>query len=288
MGPFPGILHQYCNPQVAFEFEPSGLKKAIVVIGGLTDGLLTVGFASPLAEAVKELGYSVLHIQLSSSYKGWGTESLDKDVDEIDKLVKYLRRPVGGSREKIIILGRSTGSQDVIRYLLRHGENVDAGIMNAAVSDREGLSGHIEPRLLKKLNEGAIKLIEDGKSNQLLGNEYAKYVFNTPITAYRWWSLMVPGGDDDYFSSDLSDDTIRSTFGKISTPFLVLENENDEFVPKQINKQALLQRWHKLSNPKYWSDNSGILKGASHIVPEPEAQQRLSHLVVSFIREFFL
>lgn len=288
MGSYRGTLHQYCNPQVAFELEPTGFKKVIIVIGGLTDGLLTVGFAPPLAEAVKELGYSVVHIQMTSSYKGWGTASLDSDVKEIKQLIDYLKCAKGGNREKVIILGRSTGSQDVIHYLLRHPETVDAGILEAAVSDREGLLDMFDPHVIGPLNKHAQKLVEDGKSNQLLGSEYAKFVFNTPITAYRWCSLMVPGGDDDYFSSDLTDKTIKGTFGKLTKPFLVLENENDEFVPKTVDKRALFQRWKSLSDPKFWSVNSGVLEGASHEVKEPEAQQRLNKIVVSFIKEFSL
>lgn len=288
MGTFRGLVHQYSNPQVAFEFEPSGSKKVIIVIGGLTDGLLTVNFAPSLAEAVKELGYSVVHIQMSSSYKGWGITSLDSDVKEIKQLINYLKSPKGGNRERIIILGRSTGSQDVIRYLLRHPETVDAGIMDAAVSDRQGLSPKVDPSLLEQLNAEAKRLVDEGKQKQVLGPLFAKFMFNTPITAYRWCSLMLPGGDDDYFSTDLTDDTLKETFGRIQKPFLVLENENDEFVPKTIDKSALIERWKSVSNPAYWSKNSGLLQGASHLVSEPEGQQNLNKLVISFIKEFDL
>lgn len=288
MGTFRGLVHQYCNPQVAFEFEPSGLKEVFIVVGGLTDGLLTVHFAPSLAEAVREYGYSVIHIQMSSSYKGWGISSLDSDVKEMGQLVSYLKNPEGGNREKIIVMGRSTGSQDVIRYLLAHPETVDAGIMNAAVSDREGLSSNLDPRLLKKLNAEAKELVDTGKSKMVLGPAFAKVMFNTPITAYRWCSLMLPGGDDDYFSSDLPDETLQKTFGQIQKPFLILDNENDEFVPEDVDKRALRERWRTFSNVKYWSKNSGSVKGASHVVSEPEGQENLNGLVISFIKEFAL
>ena len=93
MSSYRGVLHHYCGPQVAFEFEPSGFKKVIIVIGGLTDGLLTIAFVPALAEALKELSYSVIQIQLTSSYKGWGTASLDTDVKEIKKLINFLKSP---------------------------------------------------------------------------------------------------------------------------------------------------------------------------------------------------
>lgn len=287
MASYQGVLHQY-SPQVAFEFEPAGLKKVIIVIGGLTDGLLTVGFAPGLASEVQKLGYSVVNIQLSSSHKGWGTESLDNDVKEIKKLISYLKCPKGGNREKFILLGRSTGSQDTIHYLLRHPETVDAGILDAAVSDREGLVTGIDAKLLARLNQEAQELVNKGHKNQLLSSKFSEIVFDTPITAYRWCSLMVPGGDDDYFSSDLSDKTLNETFGKITKPFLVLENENDEFVPKSIDKLALIARWKSASNSKYWSNNSGVVKGASHMIPEKEGQTNLFKLVTAFIQEFSL
>lgn len=34
-------------------------------------------------------------------------------------------------------------------------------------------------------------------------------VLNPPMTAYRFWSLNAKGGDDDYFSSDLDEQTLR-------------------------------------------------------------------------------
>jgi alpha-beta hydrolase superfamily lysophospholipase len=69
----------------------------------------------------------------SSSYKGWGTGSIKRDVEEIAKAVQYFRnlKPEG----KIVLFGHSTGSQDTMQYLLdMAGGNVpgiDGGVMQA-------------------------------------------------------------------------------------------------------------------------------------------------------------
>ncbi|QLG70656.1 hypothetical protein HG535_0A05980 [Zygotorulaspora mrakii] len=281
---YPGVLHQY-SYQVAFEFEPVGLPNVIIVIGGLTDGLLTVAYASPLAKAVAKYGYSVVNIQMTSSYKGFGVQSLDKDVEDIKKLVDFFKAK---NRGRIIIFGRSTGSQDVIHYLLRYPETVDAGIMDAPVSDREAFSSEIDPKVLARLNETASELVKDERGSQLLSPEHCKYLFGTPVNAYRWCSLLLPGGDDDYFSADLSDEFIASTFGKLGKPFLILENERDEFVPRTTDKSSLLKRWKAASDPKYWSKMSGFVKNASHLVVEKDAQNLLVDRVTRFISEFEL
>lgn len=281
---YQGILHKYSSRHVAFEFSPSGSKKVIIVIGGLLDNLLTVEFTPALVTAVEKLGFSVCQIQMSSSSKGWGTSSLDTDVKEINELVKYLRSPEGGSRETVIIMGRSTGSQDVIHYLLRHSDTVEAGILDAPVSDREGQ----DSKVTEKLNPKAKEMVDEGKADEVLPSEYSKLLFNTPISAYRWCSLMLKGGDDDYFSTDLSQEFFSSTFGKLDKPFLLLENENDEYVPKHVDKQALLNRWKAVSNPKYWSKNSGVVKGSTHLVVQPESEKDLCQRVVAFLQEFSL
>ncbi|AQZ15039.1 (ZYRO0F07040g) [Zygosaccharomyces parabailii] len=279
---YQGVLHKYSSSQVAFEFSPSGSKKVIIVIGGLSDGLLTVEFAPGLATAVRELGFTVIQIQMSSSYKGWGINSLDTDVKEISQLVKYLRSPEGGSRETVIIMGRSTGSQDVMHYLLRLSDTVEAGILDAPVSDREGQ----DPSVIEKLNPKAQQMVSEGKGGEILPSQYTKILFATPVTAYRWCSLMVRGGDDDYFSTDLSQEFFTSTFGKLDVPFLVLENENDEYVPKRVDKEALLNRWKAVSKPNCWSKNSGIVKGSTHLVVQPESQADLFRRVTAFLKEF--
>ena len=64
------------------------------MIGGMTDGLLTVPYVVGLSRALEPLGYSVVQIQMRSSDWGWGTSSLSEDVEQIRELVDFLRSDV--------------------------------------------------------------------------------------------------------------------------------------------------------------------------------------------------
>lgn len=278
----PGSLHLFEEGKVAFEFEPSGKSKVLIFVGGLTDGLLTVPYLQGLAKALAPLGFSLIQIQISSSFIGFGTGSLKRDDEEIDSLVDYLKKD---NRETLLLMGHSTGSQNTIHYLLNHPAKISGGIMQAAVSDREYGNAVIPQPLLSELNAEAQALVNAGKQDQLLSMRHTEKMFGTPITAYRWCSLLLPGGDDDYFSSDLSDETLDNTFGHIQEPFLVALSEKDTFFPEGAKPLYLLERWKAHTDPKIWSKSSGIIQGASHAVPEEESQKELFEKIASFIHE---
>lgn len=288
MSHFEGILHKYNSNNVAFEFSPTQLPKVLIVIGGMTDGLLTVPYFSNLPKLMEPLDYSVVQIQLTSSYKGWGTTSLHQDTKEIVELIEYLKSPEGGNRTKIVILGHSTGSQDVMLTLLTHSSIIDAGIMQGCVSDREAFTLDASIGTIEKLTQQAKKLCDEGKGQQLLSHEYSKYVFNTPITAYRWCSLLIPEGDDDYFSSDLSKENLQRSFGQIKKPFLIAYSEKDEFVPSYVDKLKVINNWREVSNPQCWSKYSGLVKGANHGVSNEKSQEHLFEMIGGFFNEFNL
>lgn len=282
-----GILHKYDNEHVAFEFTPTKLPNVLIMIGGMTDGLLTVPYVTELPQLLAPYKYSVIQIQLTSSFKGWGTTSLRQDVEEIKSLVEYLKNDQQRSG-KIVLMGHSTGSQDVMTYLLTYPDIVDAGIMQASVSDREAFAMNGSSEELRVLTDRALELCKMGKSNQLLSDEYSKYAFNTPITAYRWCSLLILGGDDDYFSSDLPVDAFEKSFGQLRKPFLVAYSADDEFVPGKVDKQQLIDCWKSVTDPKFWSKHSGLVGGATHNCESKEARDNLFKMVVAFFDEFQL
>lgn len=126
-------------------------------MGGLTDGLGTVPYVAPLAKALESTDWSVLWVLLSSSYGGWGVGGIDQDVEEIGQCVDYVRGLESKSSGKVVVMGHSTGSQDVLHYLsaanpvpkrqdaleekLKHTQRpvLDGAILQAPMSDREGL-----------------------------------------------------------------------------------------------------------------------------------------------------
>ncbi|KAH3673699.1 hypothetical protein WICMUC_003515 [Wickerhamomyces mucosus] len=260
-----GIAHQYSFKLQAFELErnKSG-ENAIIFIGGLGDGLLTVPYIINLNEKLND-EWSIFQILTSSSYIGWGTGSLDRDVKEINQLVKYLKETLG--KKKIVLLGHSTGTQDSIHYSLSlFKDNIDGIILQAPVSDREAIKQLLGDQVYDEYNKEAQLIFDKYSGDELLPKKFSDKFLGAPINAYRWLSLSLEGGDDDYFSSDLSDEKLDETFGKLSKPLLVLYSGNDEFVPKSIDKQAILNRWEGFVKSDVWSKYSSLIPDASHNV----------------------
>ena len=290
----------------------------------------------------------LVEVLLSSSYNGWGTSSLKKDVRELERCVGYLKGVVLGGRGvvgvgggadgggrggdvtaemqnnkektgKIVLMGHSTGCQDVMEYLvgekkeeqLDEGKgdgsatmrasqgqkpkpkprprDVDGAILQAPVSDREGLVRDLAPAVYESSVRMAKEWVDQGCGNDTLPVSATGGIYGsaTPISAYRWLSLASPGkdGDDDYFSSDLSDGQLRRTFGRLpraerdggddnddddgagSCPVLILYSGEDEHVPDFVDKEALVERWMGVMKENAVvvdEENGGVLPGAHH------------------------
>jgi hypothetical protein len=76
-------------------------------------------------------------------------------------------------------------------------------------------------------------------------------------------------GEDDYFSSDLPDERLKGTFGKLppNAPLLILYSGNDDGVPKDVDKRRLVQKWMHITEANGGSVdgvNGGVVEGASH------------------------
>ena len=222
--------------------------------------------------------WSTVEILLSSSYIGWGTSSLDNDVKEIAECVGYFRdlRPNG----KIVLLGHSTGSQDVIHYLIAGGgqrPKVDGGILQSGISDREAFAMVMSGTKYEQSIKVAQEYIDDGRGGDCLPTSITEPIFSSPISAKRWLSLLSPGpehaGEDDYFSSDLDDNRLQKTFGKLGgtgTPIGILFGGNDEHVPESVDKEHLVSRWIKATEKDggVVDQSSGVIPGATHNINE--------------------
>jgi hypothetical protein len=86
-GTFQGSLFQYSRNLVAFESagQPNTdyNKKACILIGGLSDGLIPTPYTKPLEKQCQELGWSLVQPILSSSYLGFGNGDLERDTKEL-------------------------------------------------------------------------------------------------------------------------------------------------------------------------------------------------------------
>lgn len=187
-------------------------------------------------------------------------------------------------------MGNSTGCQDVLGYLSfpptpdeeraggRERPRVDGGILQAPVSDREAIEMIYPRNDLERYNKLAQRYVSDGKANEMLPNEVSLPFLGARTTASRWLSLSSPAplhnGQDDLFSSDLPASRFADTFGvagRRGAKLLILYSGDDAFVPKYVDKEALVGRMRKAFEEGGGSGGergSGVVGGASHTVKE--------------------
>lgn len=298
-----GILHQYAPSLVAFEHPTKSGKphaNTLLFVGGLGDGLTTVPYVRPLAEALDAIGWGLAEVLTRSSYTGWGTGKLERDNDDIVAAVTYFKSEAGGSKQKIVLQGHSTGCQNTMYYLTQQ-----QGSKEKAIADRPKLAGAVlqasvsdrEAYLIFNSQELLTESLAHAKASDsqlsVMPHKYCKTFFGAPISAHRWQALMNVRGDDDFFSSDLTTTDFEGTFGSIAThgrtgKLLVAYSGADEFVPASVDKPALVAKWQTITDPEIWSKHSGIVNGATHNcgpTSEPGAEADLIKKVSSFLLE---
>lgn len=260
-------------------------------MGGLTDGFCTVPYVCELAAALEDTDWSVFSILLTSSYNGFGLSSLDRDIEEIGQCVRFIRdlkadRIPGATSKhaKIVVMGHSTGSQDVLHYLhapnpvpkteidiglqYMHRPELDGAIMQAPVSDREAVQAIMksasDPQEARSaydqlVSSAKIEPWAAGRFDSILPMQMTAKLGlpgDAPLSARRFLSLVSPDSpekpsQDDLFSSDLNDKRLQETFGQIATrgilqsKLLVLYSGSDEWCPPWVEKERLMQRWQQ-------------------------------------------
>lgn len=235
---FRGVMFKYGPKPIQVAFKTGDYKQQVIFIGGLTDGFLATEYLEPLAIALDKEKWSLVQFLLSSSYSGYGISSLKQDAIELDQLINYLINKEDS--EGVVLLGHSTGCQDIVYYMRTNAacsRAVRAAIFQAPVSDREYLATLPQTAAMIDL---ASTMISEGRASELMPREANP---DSPITASRYHSLCAYNGDDDMFSSDLSDDQLRMRLGHMSnTPCQVLFSMADEYVPEYVDKKALVDR----------------------------------------------
>ncbi|CAI0560015.1 unnamed protein product [Linum tenue] len=235
---FRGLLFKYGPQPIQVAFKTGEHKQQVIFIGGLTDGFLATEYLEPLAIALDKEKWSLVQFLMSSSYSGFGTSSLKQDATELDQLISYFINKEDS--EGVILLGHSTGCQDIVHYLRSNAaccRAVRGAILQAPVSDREYKATLPETAAMIDL---ASSMIAEGKGSELMPREADPCA---PITAYRYHSLCSYMGDDDMFSSDLTDDQLRLRLGHMcNTPCQVIFSMGDEYVPEYVDKKALVER----------------------------------------------
>lgn len=234
--PLEGVLRLYQSKPIAlpyFETNPQHPNK-LIFIPGLTDTMGVVPYLPPLASVLNDHEYSLIQMVKCSDLGGFGTSSLEGDAQEIAQLAEHvLTRSDTPCTGNLVLMGHSTGCQDVVTFLSRERQmlSVDAplrvhgAICQAPVSDREYFDSHEgreaagQQKLaasmaeLDKGKQGALldrsNVLPAGPTKNGRGNGNAAVALDPAMTAYRFSSLNGSGGDDDLFSSDFDTETIR-------------------------------------------------------------------------------
>jgi len=121
-------------------------------------------------------------------------------------------------------------------------EKVKVVALQAPVSDRETEEDHSE------FISHAQTLVEQQKGEEMM----PRSAFWAPITASRYLSLMDVNGQDDFFSSDLTDDQLCERLGHVGRKkeldLIAVYSGKDEYVPSFVDKEVLLRRLVKAMN----------------------------------------
>jgi hypothetical protein len=332
--PVEGRLHRYLPESNLTLLEHLPIPEApttsnspkpntLIFVGGLYDSFLSVPYVPLLSSYVTQCpGWSVMEIQLSSSGLGWGTCDLNLDAEEIGKAVQYLRQRAqcsqsgpssSGSGGKIVLMGHSTGSQGVLHYIHHISDYerplVDGAILQAPVSDREGLDMmRQDDEKIERAYKDCLRIARKASDSttQMLPRELAATLgwSRGLVSCRRFLSLTSPSSpqnpeQDDLFSSDLSADALKHTFGKVGSAgvlkagltsrptILVLLSAQDQFMPKTVDKEALVGRWAAAleEGGTIMATSSGLVAGASHNVKEPKSMLEVTARVLRYLHE---
>jgi pimeloyl-ACP methyl ester carboxylesterase len=190
--PFPSATRYSC----AYERGSPSSCNALVYIGGLTGGPHAIDLSQIDAafNNSPNLSYSLWEFRMRSSYTGFGFSSLANDADDIASLVKYLRSL---GKEKVVLMGHSTGCQDCVEYSNKgkypDSPAVDGYVLLAPVSDREMGGVFIPQVVMEKSVRVARRLVDKGRGQEVMWRGSIPEIFQSPVTAYRWWSLAAEG-----------------------------------------------------------------------------------------------
>ena len=195
-------MYVYTNspaPLHAFESGAGeGSENFLVVMGGLTDGLLPTSYTPALAAAAAADGWNTVQPVLRGSYCQFGTGGLGQDVEDLGALVRFLRDSRGAKR--IALLGHSTGCQISVRFMTAGGGApeelralVKLVVLQAPVSDREAASGSgVGPEVVAE----ARALVEQGNGGAIISHSLYGFI---PLSAQRALDLFERLGADDMF-----------------------------------------------------------------------------------------
>lgn len=245
---------------------------AAVLIGGMTDGPFSLSYAEKLVTHFSNRGVRVIQPVLRSSFRQYGISSLAEDVEDLVSLLKF---SCGVFARKFVLIGHSTGCQDIVRLEERLlGEampfQIVGAVLQGPVSDRQYMESIYPDASLQFWINYASNL----NPSQLMPSDAYSGV---PITAYRFNSLAMRGGDDDlfYIVPGAEGTPAESLF-----PKAVYISERDECVPASL-KLADVERMARHTIPRV--SRLVVLEGADHGLSSPEASDAFVASVLDWL-----
>ncbi|EXJ69960.1 uncharacterized protein A1O5_07033 [Cladophialophora psammophila CBS 110553] len=314
----PLLLLEYVNISDKASRQPtSSPPNVLLFVGGLFDNFRSPRYVDDLAALfprdVPDQTWRVMHVQLSSNGRSWGLFDLDRDVAEIAAAITYIRDTITRSPSTpVVLMGHSTGCQDLMHYLISpmptssSRPTISGAILQAPVSDREAILNAVsESSAAKAAYESLLQIAsstpKEKHKTTILPMDIMKPLFGpVPVTVFRFLSLASPDSPespamDDYYSSDLSDQRLRETFGRMGSAahlqpsghlgeksILILQGANDHSIPPSVDKALLLSRWKaalESTADAALSPHSLIIPHAVHDISGSSKETRRARLV---------
>ena len=276
----------------------------LLFVGGMYDSHTNTPYLSTLASIFRTSTTTrLIHPLLSSHGRHFGISSLTSDVRDLTSCINYLlSSSLATPTTNIILLGHSTGCQDVLFYLTSPSApntpprpQVHGAILQAPVSDRDGLLHAITDSSTHQKYDTCINICNSTPDSErrttLLPMHLTKSFFGpVPMSVSRFWSLASPTSpeepeDDDMFSSDCTPARLHATFGKAVSDesplqpsrngsftgkkkLCVLLSGADEYYPPHLDAKSdlFLPRWRKAVEDcgGAMSAHAVVVKGAKH------------------------
>jgi pimeloyl-ACP methyl ester carboxylesterase len=233
-------------------------------------------------------------------------------VQEISVAIAYIRATITKSpTSPVVLMGHSTGCQDLMHYLLsptaadQPRPDITGVILQAPVSDREAILEEVATNPeAKTAYEATLSLAKstpkDKHKSTLLPMDLTSPVFGSvPLYITRFLSVASPDSpespeSEDYFSSDLFDAHLTTTFGRIGSlqhllasrnggkkSILVMHGAVDRSIPPHVDKLALIARWKEFitKGDAKLDANSQVIEHANHDISGESLDAREARLV---------
>ncbi len=250
-------------------FGPSRARRVFIFVHGLgSSGFSHHGMLMPLVDRHTSViffnnrGHDVISgvRKAAKNKKGYirepggaGQERFVDCADDIEGVVRFAEKR--GAKE-IYLIGHSTGSQKSAYYMARKGRrrHVAGVVLMAPLSDHAIISSIVSKGKLKKAEEGANKLMRQGKLTALIPDT----LWPETISAERFISLYSGKGPEEIFT--YWDPNRRPvTLRKIRTPILVALAGKDEHADRPAEDMAAWFSRHLKDG-----DAITIIPGANH------------------------